>query len=53
MSLEQRLYVGGLTNSITDADLTQLFSAYGKVLSSEIILDAGKKISMVHTKYIL
>ena len=37
--LAKKLYVGNLTYSITDSDLQELFSAYGGVLSAQVIID--------------
>ena len=35
----KKLYVGNLSFEITDADLEQLFVAYGKVQSAQVIMD--------------
>ena len=35
----EKLYVGGLTYSITDAQLKKLFAAYGTVKSTRVITD--------------
>jgi RNA recognition motif-containing protein len=37
--LAKKLYVGNLTYNIVDADLQELFSAYGGVLSAQVIID--------------
>lgn len=36
---EKKLYVGNLNYSVTDEDLTELFSSYGEVVSANIIND--------------
>jgi RNA recognition motif-containing protein len=33
------VFVGGISGSTTEADLTQLFSQYGKVVNTKIIAD--------------
>ena len=35
----KKLYVGNLSYSVTDAELTQMFSAFGSVESAQIIMD--------------
>jgi RNA recognition motif-containing protein len=37
--MAMKLYVGGLAYSVTDQELTQLFSEQGKVLSATVIKD--------------
>jgi cold-inducible RNA-binding protein len=37
--MNKKLYVGGLPYSVTDAQLQQHFSAYGKVDSAKVIMD--------------
>lgn len=37
--MSTKLYVGGLPYSTTDAQLTELFSPYGSVLSARVITD--------------
>jgi RNA recognition motif-containing protein len=37
--LAKKLYVGNLTYNIVDSDLQELFSAYGGVLSAQVIID--------------
>ena len=35
----KKLYVGNLSYSVTSESLSQVFSAYGKVVSSDVIMD--------------
>ena len=35
----KKLYVGNLSYSVTSDSLSQLFSAYGKVASADVIMD--------------
>jgi cold-inducible RNA-binding protein len=35
----KKLYVGNLSYSVTSESLTQVFSAYGKVVSADVIMD--------------
>jgi RNA recognition motif-containing protein len=35
----KKLYVGNLSYSVTGESLTQVFSTYGKVVSSDVIMD--------------
>ncbi len=35
----RKLYVGNLTFGVTDADLEQMFAAYGTVQSAQVIMD--------------
>lgn len=37
--MEKKLYVGNLSYSVTDQDLTSLFSQYGTVVSAKVITD--------------
>jgi len=37
--MAKRLFVGGLPYSMTDADLNQLFSKAGKVVSATVVMD--------------
>lgn len=37
--MNSKLYVGNLSFKATEADLTDLFSAHGKVVSSRIVTD--------------
>lgn len=37
--MAKKLYVGNLTYSVVDADLQELFSAYGGVVSAQVIID--------------
>ena len=40
----KKLYVGNLSYSVTGESLTQVFSTYGKVVSSDVIMD----LSLIH-----
>ncbi len=40
-----KLYVGGLAFAITDDQLRELFAAYGKVESAQVIIDRGSNQS--------
>jgi RNA recognition motif-containing protein len=37
--MNKKLYVGGLSYSVTDAQLQQLFASHGKVESAKVITD--------------
>ena len=37
--MNKKIYVGGLAYSVTDAQLQQLFAAYGTVESAKVIMD--------------
>jgi len=39
MKVGKKLYVGNLTYQVSDADLEQLFSAFGSVQSAQVISD--------------
>jgi len=37
--MAKKLFVGNLAYTMTDADLMQIFSAFGKVISANIVID--------------
>lgn len=37
--MAKKLFVGNLSYTMTDADLMQIFSAYGKVISANVVID--------------
>ena len=37
--MAKKLFVGNLAYTMTDADLMQIFSAYGKVISANVVID--------------
>lgn len=38
-TMAKKLFVGNLSYTMTDADLMQIFSAYGKVISANVVID--------------
>lgn len=39
LQVPNRIFVGGISNNTTEAELSQLFSKYGNVKATKIILD--------------